>query len=41
MAQKNHFFLLRLYQHVQERFAPPPREGDGEQVGGQAILPYK
>ena len=39
MAQKNHFFLLRLYQYVQERFAPPLREGDSEQVGGQTILP--
>ena len=39
MAQKNHFFLLRLYQYVMVRVAPPLREGDGEQVGGQAILP--
>lgn len=30
-------FLLRLYQHVKERFAL--QESDGEQVGGKAILP--
>ena len=28
--------LLRFLQHVTERFAPPPREGDSEQTGGQA-----
>ena len=28
--------LLRFLQHVTERVAPPPREGDSEQVGGQA-----
>ena len=28
--------LLRFLQHVTEHFAPPPREGDGEQTGGQA-----
>ena len=27
--------LLRFLQQVTERFAPPPREGDGEQTGGQ------
>ena len=32
--RKLNFFLL-LYQPVMVRFAPPPREGDGEQEANQ------